>query len=189
MHGDLAHCLYIKSFKSTYNPANLPQCLPHIFYKCEVKMSLLKFKKEDIARIKSGARNSCIQSLPTHSISEGDHLQMYSGAFSKTKRIGKAMCTKVVPILIHWKNVYVNKKKLSTKQIAMLARSEGFANANAFLDFYNRECSHLFLGVILHWKIIIVPTRRRKTNVHTIHNIIGYFVRGIRWIFNTQATT
>jgi hypothetical protein len=90
---------------------------------------------------------------------------------SKCKLVRKAICTALKSITIFWDGVVVLEgKKLTNKEIKILALADGFLSTRDFIAFFKNnyahfaDCQNGFEGELIEWELFKSLRSKEKLN-------------------------
>lgn len=117
-------------------------------------MPAINFSKEFADKVENGEKLCTIRKERKRPIKQYDYLYFFTGQRTcQCRAVGGGICTKVQEIVINRskKQVFVDKVKLTTEQLEILAKNDGFNNIDSFYDFFTSQTEPVFIGQIIHW--------------------------------------
>jgi hypothetical protein len=124
-------------------------------------MPALNYKAQFAELVASGAKYHTIRQTRMQPIAVGDTLMHYTGMRTKKCRKLRAdtICVGTPTIYIHATasvlmgsgGHYYERGYLSSREVALLARKDGFPNSEAFFAFFEKNYGPEFSGNLIEW--------------------------------------
>lgn len=117
-------------------------------------MPALNFKKQFAPLVESGQKRQTIRAKRRDGRNPhiGDTLYLFCGLRTKScRRLGQAVCLSVEEIHIDWTGINVAGDWIAKGQEAAFARADGFSSLSNMYDYFNKEHTLPFDGLLLKW--------------------------------------
>ena len=116
-------------------------------------MPSLNFQARFAPMVESGQKRCTIRAKRKHPIKVGDTLFLYTGMRWKTcRKLREVVCSKVTPVVIDGVIVFLDGRELSGKEVATLARNNGFQLLQEFWAFFHGKNGYLE-GDLIEWEV------------------------------------
>ena len=103
-------------------------------------MPLYNFKKRFADDVESGKKLQTIRRRRKRPTVAGEMLHLYTGLRTKVSRLlRRALCTRVLPVEVHWHGVKVGPEWIAEEEKDAFARADGFADYEDFHRFWRKE--------------------------------------------------
>jgi len=127
-------------------------------------MPAYNFKGQFAAAVESGTKPHTIREVRKRPTRAGDTLFLYTGMRTSVCRLLRvATCTQVTPIKIHaglCPAVILGNTHMPAADVDALAKRDGFADVEAFFNFFKRTYGECFQGELIEWSIDTIPGDR-----------------------------
>lgn len=118
-------------------------------------MPALNFKARFAAPVSEGSKRHTIRAWRKYPFQVGANLSFFTGMRTKHCRRLRAdsRCRAATPIEMNMvrRRVTLNQKALTARQIAQLARRDGFANVDEFWRFFAETHGSALKGQLIEW--------------------------------------
>ena len=115
-------------------------------------MPAINFKKQFAELVESEEKRQTIRPLRKCPIKPGETLFLYTGMRTKQcRKLKEVVCKNVSPIVVGPGWIELNERMLDMEGIYEIARQDGFIETLGFFNFFRKQYSLPFHGVLIQW--------------------------------------
>ena len=115
-------------------------------------MPAINFKKQFAELVESEEKRQTIRPLRKCPIKPGETLLLYTGMRTKQcRKLKEVVCKNVSPIVVGPRWIRLNGEVLEDEEMFKMARRDGFRRTLDFFNFFRKQYSLPFHGVLIQW--------------------------------------